>query len=233
MNHPSYTGRVIDAHVHVHPERAAGLRELMDANGLERVVNLGVLERLGIPFPEGRRAFREALGERVILFTSPEFPDHDTLLAQRNRVVERHPVTTFIGAHLGNYPENLAYVDGCLDRFPNLHVDVSARLGEIGRHPAEAVRAFFLKHQDRVVFGTDLTLDFDASGQEEDGDPAEVAAFYDAHWQFFETAAQGIEYPGFPVQGRWHVDAVGLPPVALKKLYARNIQRLVPGLEGA
>jgi predicted TIM-barrel fold metal-dependent hydrolase len=334
MNHPSYAGRVIDAHVHVHPGRAASLRDLMDANGLDQVVNLGVLERLGLPFAEGMRAFRQALGKRVVTFAAadfadtspgfgermaddlerkveagarglkifkelglrhrdregalipvddprldplwsragtlgvpvlihtadpvaffrpldpsnerwdelqlhpdwhfgkPEFPDHDTLLAQRNRVIERHPGTTFIGAHLGNYPENLAHVDACLGRFPNLYVDVSARLGEIGRHPAEEVRAFFLKHQDRIVLGTDLTLGFDAVDQADD-DPDEVRRFYDGHWLFFETGARGIEYPGFPIQGRWMVDAISLPPDTLEKLYARNIQRLVPGLEGA
>jgi hypothetical protein len=76
------------------------------------------------------------------IFGKPRFPDHDTLLAQRNRIIERHPGTTFIGAHLGNYPEDLIYVDGCLDRYPNFCVDTSARIGEIGRHPVEEAHTF-------------------------------------------------------------------------------------------
>jgi predicted TIM-barrel fold metal-dependent hydrolase len=161
-------------------------------------------------------------------FGTPAFPDHDTLLAQRNRVIERHPDTTFIGAHLGNYPENLDYVDGCLDRYPNFYVDTSARIGEIGRHPAEEVRAFFIKHQDRVIFGTDLTLGWNAFEAQEN--LAELARFYDTHWRFFETNEPQIEYPGFPIQGCWKVDAIDLPSEVLEKLYHTNARRLVPGL---
>jgi hypothetical protein len=324
------TRLVIDAHVHVHPNAAASLLDVMDAIGIDRVVNAGILERLGIRFEEGMRVFQRVLGERLVYFPTPdfedtapgfdermaeelerkveagaaglkifkelglrhkdrdgclipvddprldllwakagelgvpvlihtadpvaffqpldesnerweelqrhpdwhfgggEFPDHDGLLAQRNRVIDRHPDTVFIGAHLGNYPENLACVDACLERYPNLYVDTSARIGEIGRHPAQDVRSFLLKHQDRVIFGTDLTLGWDAFEERED--PAELKQFYDAHWRFFETAESQIEYPGYPVQGCWRVDAVSLPGKVLDKLYARNVQRLVPAL---
>lgn len=324
----------IDVHVHVHPAKAGMMAQIMDANNLSHVVNLGILEGLGIPFQEGMRAYRDALGDRMVYFPSPdfrdvspgfgermagelerkveggaaglkifkelglrhrdadgnlipvddprldplwtragelgvpvlihtadpvaffqpldennerwdelqlhpdwhfggpEFPGHDTLLAQRNRVVERHPGTTFIGAHLGNYPEDLAYVDDCLDRYPNLCVDTCARIAEIGRHPVEEVRAFFFKHQDRVIFGTDLVLGWDAFGEGEDEgeDVAKIRSFYDRHWRFFETDEPQIEYPGFPIQGCWKVDAIGLPDDVLEKLYARNARRLVPGL---
>jgi predicted TIM-barrel fold metal-dependent hydrolase len=319
--------QTIDAHVHVHPESASYLLDVLETNGISHVVNLGILEALGIPFLEGMRAFRKVLGERVVYFPTPdftdvapgfgermaeglerkveagacglkifkelglrhrdasgnlipvddprldplwakagelgvpilihtadplaffrpldehnerweelqrhpdwhfgrpEFPDHDTLLAQRNRVLERHPGTTFIGAHLGEYPEDLAYVDACLDCYPNLNLDTAARIGEIGRHPAEEVRAFFLKHQDRVIFGTDLTVGWNAF--EEQGDRAEIQRFYDAHWQFFETAEQHIEYPGYPLQGQWTVDAIGLPREVLEKVYRLNALKLL------
>ena len=321
---------VIDAHVHVHPARAEVLLEIMEANGLVGVVNLGILEVLGIPFREGMRAFRRVLGERLVYFCTPdfsdtspgfgermaeelerkveagaaglkifkelglrhrdadgrlipvddprldplwaragelgvpvlihtadpvaffqpldehnerweelqlhpdwyfggaEFPGHDDLLAQRNRVIERHPGTIFIGAHLGNYPEELAYVDRCLDRYPNFYVDTSARIGEIGRHPPEEVRAFFLKHQDRILFGTDLTLGWGAF-EEEEVEREDLGAFYAAHWRFFETDDRQVEYPGYPIQGRWKVDCIGLPDEVLEKLYVRNAQRLMPG----
>ncbi len=163
-------------------------------------------------------------------FGKPGFPDHDSLLAQRNRVIERHPQTTFIGAHLGNFPENLAYVDRCLERYPNFYVDTAARIGEIGRHPAGEVRDFFCKHQDRILFGSDLTLGWDAFEEEESEreDLDGQAGFYDAHWRFFETNERQVEYPGYPIQGRWKVDCIGLPEGVLEKLYVRNAQRLIP-----
>ena len=185
------------------------------------------------PLDENNERWEELQRHPDWHFGRPEFPDHDTLLAQRNQVIERHADTTFIGAHLGNYPENLAYVDACLDRYPNFNVDTCARIGEIGRHPVDEVRAFFLKHQDRVIFGTDRTIGWDASDDEGLG-PEEMVALkrsYDAHWRFFETDERQIEYPGYPFQGRWKVDAIALPKEVLEKLYLRNAQRLVPELQ--
>ena len=182
------------------------------------------------PLIESNERWEELQNHPDWYFGGPEFPDHDTLLAQRNRVIERHPDTTFIGAHLGNYPENLAYVDACLDRYPNFYVDTSARIGEIGRHAAEEVRAFFIKHQERVLFGTDLVIGWDAF---DDRAQKEMAAFehlYDAHWRFYETDEEQIEYPGFPIQGRWKVDAIDLPEEVLEKLYVQNAQRLIAGV---
>ena len=324
----------IDAHVHVHPNEARALLRIMAANNVSRAINLGILERLGIPFSEGMRAFRRALGDRLVYFPAPDFsdtapgfgermaeqlerkveggacglkvfkelglrhrdadgnlipvddarldplwakaaeldipvlihtadpvgffqpldeanelrdelrrrpewhfygpafPSHDALLAQRNRVVVRHPGTTFIGAHLGNYPENLAYVDALLDRYPNLHVDTSARIGVFGRHPVHQVRAFFLKHQDRIVFGTDLILGWQglADGTVDEERMAGIRHSYDAHWRFFETRDRQMQYPCFPATGRWAVDAIGLPDQVLEKLYTKNVGQLVPAL---
>ena len=177
-----------------------------------------------LPIDERNERWEELQRHPDWHFGRPEFPDHDTLLAQRNRVIERHADTIFIGAHLGNYPENLAYVDACLERYPNFNVDTSARSGEIGRHPAEEARGFFLKHQDRVLFGTDLVL---RSSATDDGMRKRHRERYDAHWQFFETDERQIFYPGYPIQGRWKVDAIGLPHAVLEKLYFRNAQRLI------
>jgi hypothetical protein len=82
-----------------------------------------------------------------------------------------------------------------------------------------------------VLFGTDLTLGWDAFEAQDQGDLAELKRFYDAHWRFFESKEEQIEYPGFPVQGNWKVDAIDLPEAVLEKLYFRNAQRLIPGLQ--
>jgi predicted TIM-barrel fold metal-dependent hydrolase len=182
------------------------------------------------PLDEANERWEELQRHPDWHFGKPEFPAHDTLLAQRNRVIERHPDTVFIGAHLGNYPENLSYVDTCLDRYPNLYVDTSARIGEIGRHPVEEVQAFFLKHQDRVLFGSDLVLGWDVFDQGAQKEKGEIEALYEDHWRFFERDARQIPYPGSPAQGHWKVDAIALPVEVLEKLYAGNARRLIPGL---
>jgi hypothetical protein len=45
------------------------------------VVNMGILESLGIPFQDGMRAFQSVLGERLAYFPAPDFGDTTPVLA--------------------------------------------------------------------------------------------------------------------------------------------------------
>jgi len=76
---------------------------------------------------------------------------------QTERLLSRHPTTTFLFIHLG-LSENLDYMERLLDSHLNVYVDTSARIPEFGRHPVDKVRRFFLKFQDRILFGTDLSI---------------------------------------------------------------------------
>ncbi len=164
-------------------------------------------------------------------FHGKDYPSHAALIAARDRVLARHPKTTFLGIHLANYPENIDYVDRLLDRQQNLFVDVSARLPEVGRHPAKRVRALFIKHQERILFGTDIIVTPSGMqlGSVSDGEPPQyedALRFYAAHRRFFETADRQIAHPT-PIQGRWKIDAINLPPAVLKKLYWDNADKLI------
>lgn len=165
-------------------------------------------------------------------FHGGDYPGHDELLAARDRVLEKHPRTTFLGIHLANYPENLDYVDKLLTGHANLYVDVAARIPEIGRHPAEKVRAFFIKHQDRILFGTDLIVNPDSmqlgSVSLEPPTFNDAVKFYDVHRRFFETADRQFDHPT-PIQGRWKIDGIQLPPGVLRKVYRENADKLIFG----
>ena len=89
---------------------------------------------------------------------SPKYPTFDTLMHEFRSMVKRHRGTTFIGAHVGCYAENLSWVGEMLQECPNLCVDISARVAELGRQPY-AARRFFIEHQDRILFGTDMITD--------------------------------------------------------------------------
>ena len=165
-------------------------------------------------------------------FHGKDYPPRSTLLRQRNALLERFPKTTFLGIHLANNPEDLAAVSAWLQRYPNLYVDVAARLGEIGRHPREQGRAFFLRHQDRILFGSDFIATprgMQLGSVTLDGSQptlADADKFYRAHREFFETDRAGIAHPT-PSQGRWTVAAIGLPDPVLAKLYRDNAVRLI------
>jgi predicted TIM-barrel fold metal-dependent hydrolase len=163
-------------------------------------------------------------------FHGGDYPSHDALLAARDRVVEKHAKTTFLGIHLANYPENLDYVDRLLDSCPNLYVDISARLPEIGRHPLKKLRRFFLKHQERVLFGTDLIVSPNGlqlgSVSPKPPEFRDAVKFYQIHRRFFETADRQFEHPT-PIQGDWKINGIDLPLKVLVKIYRENAQRLI------
>jgi predicted TIM-barrel fold metal-dependent hydrolase len=166
----------------------------------------------------------EELGEHPDWsFYGKDYPPKAELLAARNRVIARHPKTTFVGLHVANHPENLDEVSGWLDQFPNLHVETAARLGELGRQPRRA-RSFFEKYQDRIMFGTDATPS-EADTPQQDLKPA----MYQIYFRWLETLDEYFDYApsSRPPQGRWRIYGIGLPDSILKKVYHNNAARLL------
>jgi len=146
-------------------------------------------------------------------FTSPPFPSFMSTMKSFANLVARHPNTTFIGAHVGCYAENLGWVGSLLERCPNFCVDISARIGELGRQPYTA-RRFFIQHADRILFGSDMGPDLDA---------------YRIYYRFLETDDEYFNYNtgDIPLQGRWHVHGLYLPDDVLKKVYSENARRVL------
>jgi len=154
-------------------------------------------------------------------FHGRDFPTNAEILEARNRVMARHPKTRFIVLHVGNFSENLANVSENLDRFPNMTVDIAARIGELGRQPRTA-RKFFDKYQDRVLFGTDATPHGDEFPQQVFND-----ALYEIYYRFLETDDEYFDYAPAktPPQGRWQIYGVNLPEPVLRKVYHANAAR--------
>ena len=150
-------------------------------------------------------------------FAGPQFPSKESLLAARDRVFARHPKTTFVALHMANWPENLDYVSQMLDRYPNVMVEFGARQAELGRQPRRA-REFFLRYQDRIMFGTD-------NGMSEE--------MYRNLFRWLETDDESFEYWGYPGQGRWMIYGLGLPDAVLEKIYHRNAERIFGQFKGA
>jgi predicted TIM-barrel fold metal-dependent hydrolase len=144
---------------------------------------------------------------------APGFPPFGELIDALEAIVVRHPGTVFIGAHVGCAAEDLRRVSAILDRCPNFHVDLAARIAELGRQPYTA-RAFIVRWSDRVLFGTDAPPD-----------PRVLAV----HRRFLETRDESFDYDveGPPSQGRWQIHGLGLPDDVLRQVYADNARRLI------
>ena len=156
-------------------------------------------------------------------FYDRDFPSNAELLEARNRVIARHSHTQFLVLHVGNFAEDLANVSENLDRFPNMTVDIAARIGELGRQP-RAARKFFDKHQDRILFGTDATPHGADVPQQLFCD-----RLYEIYYRFLETEDEYFDYAParIPPQGRWRIYGIGLPDGILRKVYHENATRLL------
>jgi predicted TIM-barrel fold metal-dependent hydrolase len=122
---------------------------------------------------------------------------------------------------VGNFAENLANVAENLDRFPNMTVDIAARIGELGRQPRSA-RKFFETYQDRILFGTDATPHGEEYPQQVFNDQ-----LYEIYYRFLETDDEYFDYAPakIPPQGRWRIYGINLPETVLRKVYFENAAR--------
>lgn len=165
------------------------------------------------PLDETNERWEELQAHPDWHFPSPPFPSFMSIMNGLAHLVERHPRTTFIGAHVGCYAENLAWVSALLDRCPNFSVDIAARIGELGRQPYSA-RRFFMQYADRILFGIDAGPDLEE---------------YRLYYRFLETDDEYFNYNtgDIPLQGRWSVCGLHLPQTVLKKVYHQNAERLI------
>ncbi len=170
------------------------------------------------PVDETNERLEELLAHPEWSFADRErFPRFGRLIEALESLVAAHARTTFVGAHVGGYAEHLPWVDRMLTTYPNFHVDVAARIAELGRQP-RAARVLVIRHPDRVLFGTDES-------------PPNAAA-YAIHFRFLETGDEHFAYSTYepPPQGRWRISALELPDDVLRAVYAENAVRLIPGL---
>lgn len=91
-------------------------------------------------------------------YRHPEIPDYDQQIEARDNVLAKHPDLVLVGAHFGSIEWSYEELAQRFDKYPNFMVDVSSRLGHMQLQSAkdyDAVRDFFMKYDDRIIYGTD------------------------------------------------------------------------------
>lgn len=137
----------------------------------------------------------------------------DTLIAEQHRLFKKHSKTTFIAAHLGWFPNDLARLSRLLDELPNVVVEFGAVIAELGRQPRMA-KQFFTKYQDRILFGKDSWV------------PEEYATYF----RVLETEDEYFPYHK-KYHAFWAMYGMGLPDAILKKIYYKNALRIIPNID--
>ena len=136
----------------------------------------------------------------------------EQLLAERNDLFKKHPKTRFIAAHFGWHANNLGLAAKLLDEHPNVILELAAILYDLGRQP-RAAHDFFVKYQDRILFGKDTYA------------PTE----FPYYWRVLETTDEYFDYYR-DYHAFWNLYGMGLPDSVLRKVYHQNALRVTPGL---
>ena len=136
----------------------------------------------------------------------------ETLASERDDLFKKHPKTRFISAHFGWHANDLGRAAKLLDAYPNVVLELAAILYDIGRQP-RAAHDFFVKYQDRILFGKDTYA------------PEE----FPYYWRVLETRDEYFDYYR-NYHAFWKLYGIGLPDAVLRKVYSQNAQRITPGL---
>jgi len=204
----------------------------LEKRGIPLIVHQGEPKNCWLPLDqmttENDRAYFQAHPE-YYMYLHPEEPSYEALMAARDRFVARHPKLAFDGAHMASLEWSVDALAAFLDRYPNAVVDLAARMSNLQAQSVadrDRVRGFFVKYQDRILYGTDLTDSPPDPAARAQNPPAtddfarEADRVWRNDWRYLATPlAQRIDAIKADAQG------LDLPRAVIDKIYWKNAQR--------
>lgn len=178
-------------------------------------LDMPVLAHIGDPYAFFRpvdgsnERYEELVQHPDWQFSKPGMYKFEELMEMQENLLADNPDTTFIIAHAGSWPENLGFVGGCLDKYPNMYIDIAERINELGRQPYTC-RKFFQRYQDRILFGTDAY-------------PWNMDYRYPTYFRFLETWDEYFSQ----YNDRWKIYGIGLEDDILEKIYYKNAEKVL------
>jgi predicted TIM-barrel fold metal-dependent hydrolase len=159
------------------------------------------------------------------MYRHPEYPSYEAQIASRDHLLEKHPDMQFIGAHLGSLEWNVDELAKRLDKFPNMAVDMAARITHLQFQSAsrwQKVHDFMIKYQDRLLYATDNVIEVSADFNKMKPD---IHANRVNDWKFF-TSDDTMSVADFdkPFKG------LKLPKEVIDKIYRTNAEKWYPGI---
>ena len=154
------------------------------------------------------------------MYKHPDLPSYEEQIAARDRMLGKNPNLIFMGAHLGSLEWSVDELAKRLDKFPNMSVDIAARIGQLffqTKEDREKVRAFFIKYQDRILYATDLG---DQGKQEPIEKQSEMHKVWLRDWEYFTSEnVMKSELISGEFQG------LHLPKGVIDKVYLKNAKK--------
>ena len=146
------------------------------------------------------------------LDNKPDIVGHEGMLEILERAVKRYPKTIFVACHFANCSHDLSRLGKLFDRYPNLYADISARYAETAAIP-RFVAQFYEKHQDRLVYGTDMRFG---------------TGMYRLTFRILESADEHF-YAWERFSYHWPLHGLALSDQVLRKVYRDNTLKILSG----
>jgi hypothetical protein len=166
------------------------------------------------------------------MYLHPERPSYEDYIRARDHMLEKHPDLIFIGAHLGSLEWSVDELAKRLDKYPNMAVDMAERVSHLqyqAIHNWQKVHDFFIKYQDRLLYGTDMRMNAMDIVNEQIKEPSALRKHahevWLRHWKFF-TTEEKMSVP--KVQGEFR--GLKLPADVIDKIYRKNAEKWLPGI---
>ena len=162
-------------------------------------------------------------------YLHPEIPRYETIISARDAWLTKNPDLVIVAAHFGSMSHDVNEVAKRLDQFPNLSVEPGARFGDLARQEPNKIRAFFMKYQDRILYGSDLGISEPADEQSleaQNRNEGFVTSILKLHWKFFSSNGEMLyDSPMVPIT--IPTEGLALPKSVLKKIYYENAARIL------
>ena len=190
--------------------------------GIPLVGHLGEPKNCWLPFDEMTTKNDSnyfANNPKYHMYLHPEFPSYEEQMAARDRMLDKNPDLIFIGCHLASLEWSVDELAKWLDKYPNTAVDMAARMGQLfyqTRENREKVRDFFVKYQDRILYGTDI-ID---RGQEKESFQNRMHETWLKDWEYLvtdQTMSSNL------INGEFK--GLKLPKEVVGKIYANNARK--------
>lgn len=180
---------------------------------------------------KGNRDYARAHPEEH-MYLHPDRPSYEDYIKARDHMLEKHRDLTFIGAHLGSLEWSVDELAKRLDKFPNMAVDMAERISHLQYQALtnwQKVHDFFIKYQDRLLYGTDVRMGAMDIVNNKIKEPNDIRKhIHDVwlrHWKFF-TVNEKMTVP--KVQGEFK--GLKLPSEVVDKIYYKNAVKWIPGV---
>ena len=154
------------------------------------------------------------------MFLHPDYPSYETQIKVRDNFIERHPKMRFVGAHLGSLEWSVDELAKRLDKYPNMAVDMAARIGHIqyqSQKHYEKIRQFFIQYQDRLIYATDSHIDSESDPSKSKNN---LHHTWTEDWRYFTTDEK---MTNSVVDGEF--SGLKLPKEVIDKIFHHNAVR--------